>query len=61
MTKEPTIPAPALAMYGVAIKTDGSMENIGIGHFDVEHAEELAGRLVAIASSIRALAERRLS
>lgn len=50
---------PATGMYGVAIREDGTFENIGIGAFDIDQAEELASRLEAIAEAIRAKAARR--
>jgi hypothetical protein len=43
-------------MYGVSLLADGHMENIGIGTFDIDRAEEMACRLEAIAAAIRAKA-----
>ena len=58
---EPTIPFPSSAMFGVAIRADGSMENIGIGTFETDQAEALANQLTALAEAIRAAAMRRFS
>lgn len=48
------IQSSASAMYGVSLMSDGHMENIGIGCFDLDRAEEMACRLEAIAEAIRA-------
>ncbi len=50
------IQSAASAMYGVSLLADGHMENIGIGTFDIDRAEEMACRLEAIAAAIRAKA-----
>lgn len=52
--KKPTIPSPKEGLFGVSIHADGTLENVGIGSFDVRHAEKLANRLNALADSIRA-------
>jgi len=52
--KTPTIPAPSDAMYGVAIRANGVFENVGIGSFNVDQAEQLADQLVLLAEAIRA-------
>ena len=50
----PTIPAPKNGLFGVAINSDGSLENVGIGSFDVNQAEQLASQLELLAAAIRA-------
>ena len=52
----PTIPAPKNCLFGVAINSDGSIENVGIGSFDVDRAEQLAAHLELLAAAIRAKA-----
>ena len=55
MSKDsPTIPAPSDALYGVAIRADGTFENVGIGSFKTSRANDLADRLVLLAEAIRA-------
>ena len=49
-----TITNPTDCLYGVAIKSDGTFENVGIGSFDPSNGVELADRLVALADAIRA-------
>ncbi len=62
-TIHPTAPcviqSAAAAMYGVSLMSDGHMENIGIGSFDIDRAEEMACRLEAIAEAIRTKAAQR--
>ena len=41
------------AMFGIAIKEKGEMEGVGIGSFDIEQADDLAGSLESLAESIR--------
>lgn len=53
------IQSSASAMYGVSLMSDGHIENIGIGSFDLESAEEMACRLEAIAEAIRTKAAQR--
>ena len=53
------IQSAASAIYGVSLLADGQMENIGIGSFDIDRAEEMACRLEAIAAAIRAKAGQR--
>lgn len=53
------IQSSASAMYGVSLLSDGHMENVGIGSFDLNRAEEMACRLEAIAAAIRAKATQR--
>lgn len=43
---------PTACMYGVAVRSDGTFENVGVGSFDLNQAEELAGRLVELAKAI---------
>ena len=50
---------PTACLYGVSVREDGTFENIGIGAFDIDQAEELACRLEAIAKAIRAKASQR--
>lgn len=45
---------PTAGMFGVAIREDGTFENVGIGSFDPSNGAELADRLAALADSIRA-------
>lgn len=54
MPQEKQIPSPKAAMYGVAINSDGTFENIGIGAIDAAQADEVAKRLVLLASALRA-------
>jgi len=56
--KSPAIPAPKEGLFGVAIRADGAMENVGIGSFDIKQAEQLACQLESLAGSIRAKAKR---
>lgn len=51
---------PTTCMCGVTVREDGTFENIGIGTFDIDQAEEMASRLEAIAEAIRAKASQRL-
>lgn len=53
------IQSSASAMYGVSLLSDGHMENVGIGSFDLDRAEEMACRLEAIAEAIRIKAAQR--
>lgn len=53
------IQSAASAMYGVSLLSDGHMENIGIGTFDIDRAEEMACRLEAIAAALRSKAAQR--
>lgn len=55
------IPNPCSALFGVSINSDGSFENVGIGSFSSDKAEELSERLVALAGAIKATAHKRLS
>ncbi|MBK7416396.1 MAG: hypothetical protein IPJ38_16155 [Dechloromonas sp.] len=48
-----TITNPTDCLYGVAIKSDGTFENVGIGSFDPSNGVELADRLTAMAEAIR--------
>ena len=57
-TKSPTIPEPKDGLFGVAVRADGTLENVGIGSFDIEQAEQLACQLESLAGSIRAKALR---
>lgn len=50
---------PTTCMFGVTVREDGTFENIGIGAFDIDQAEELACRLEAIAKAIGAKASQR--
>ena len=45
---------PTEGMFGVAIRSDGTFENVGIGSFDPSNGVELADRLTALAEAIRA-------
>lgn len=54
----PSIPAPKNCLFGVAINSDGHLENVGIGSFDAIQAEQLASQLEQLAASIRAKSQR---
>ncbi|MER2540013.1 MAG: hypothetical protein ABTQ26_12300 [Azonexus sp.] len=45
---------PTEGMFGVAIRSDGTFENVGIGSFDLRNGVELADRLTSLADAIRA-------
>lgn len=55
------IPNPCGALFGVAIKSDGTFENVGIGSFGTDVADDLANRLIELAGAIKASAHKRLS
>lgn len=53
-TNRSIISNPSEGMFGVAIRMDGTFENVGIGSFDPNNGVELADRLTALADAIRA-------
>ena len=56
---EPVIPSPCAALYGVSIRSDGELDNIGIGIIETGNAEAVANRLEKLAAAIRNAAKRR--
>lgn len=54
-----TIPNPSSCLLGVSILANGALENIGIGTFRTEQAEEIAKRLIYLAKKIRLCAAQR--
>ena len=55
---EPVIPSPCTALYGVSIRSDGELDNIGIGIIETGNAEAVANRLEKLAAAIRNAAKR---
>lgn len=54
-----TIQNPSSGLFGVSILEDGTFENIGIGTFCTEQADEIAKRLINLAEKIRLCAARK--
>ena len=50
------IPSSAVAVFGVAILADGSIEKIGEGNIDIGRAEEVAHHMALVASDLRTAA-----
>lgn len=51
MLAEPSLIAQC--QFGVTVFEDGSMSELKVGHFTADQAEEIASRLVVLASAIR--------
>lgn len=61
MSNKPVLEETSInAVFGVSIKTDGTIEQIKTGSFDAGQADDIAGQLILLAASIRATARRRL-